>query len=169
MNVVLIGMPGCGKTTIGKKLAAKLGKQFVDSDEVFVNELKTPIPQFFAEKGEGAFRDEEARILKNLSEQNGLLIATGGGAVTRPANMDCLKANGIIIYLNRPLSEIVCTSDRPLTTNRKALEEKYEQRKDLYKNAADLIFPVGNDADENTEGLAVLLKEYGLTATGENQ
>ena len=95
---MLIGMPGCGKTTIGKELAEKIGKSFVDSDEEIVKKEGISIPEIFNLKGEKEFRKIESQVIKEISAGQGLVIATGGGAVLNSENVDNLKKNGIIYF-----------------------------------------------------------------------
>ncbi len=135
-NIVLIGMPGSGKTTIGKALSEKLGKNFVDTDDLITEEFGN-ISDIFAEKGEGFFRDIEAVAVKKVSLQNGLVIATGGGAVLRKENVTYLKHNGVLFFLDRPLEDIVPTEDRPLSKDFEALKKRYEERYDIYLSSCD--------------------------------
>lgn len=150
-NIVLIGMPGSGKSTIGKLLADKLGMQFVDTDEVIVKNEGKVIPDIFAECGEEKFRDMEAEAVYEVSKMQHTVIATGGGAVLREKNVRLLKQNGRIYFIDRPLSSIVATSDRPLSSNREALEKRYAERYDIYLKSADVHLKIGDDAGENAQ------------------
>lgn len=144
-NVVLIGMPASGKSTVGYKLSKKLSASFVDSDSEIVKEAGKPIPNIFSEDGEAYFRSLETKVLKKLSESGGKVIATGGGAVLNPVNVRNLKKNGRIIFIDRPLSELIPTEDRPLANSKEKIEALYEARYDIYKNASDItINAVGN-------------------------
>lgn len=136
-NLVLIGMPGSGKTTLGKQLAKRTGKELFDSDQVFT-ERYGEIPAFFAKEGEASFREKESGILRELSRKRGILLATGGGAVTRPENIRVLKRNGVLLFLDRTPEQIGQTPGRPLTPDPAALETKYRERLPLYREAADL-------------------------------
>jgi shikimate dehydrogenase len=107
-NIVLIGMPGSGKSTIGKALAEKLGRAFTDTDGI-ITERYGIISDIFAQKGEEYFRNIEALAVKETAKKNGVVIATGGGAVLRQENVTALKQNGVIFFLNRPLEDIVPT------------------------------------------------------------
>lgn len=142
-NIVLIGMMGSGKTTCGKLLAEKLGRPFVDCDEVIEGFAGRSIPEIFEQGGEEAFRDLETMVIKELSKQDGLIIATGGGAVLRQANVSALRDNGIILFLNRPAGEIfdsVAMDGRPLAQNGKeAFEATFRLRLPKYRTAADAI------------------------------
>lgn len=148
-NIVLIGMPGCGKSTIGKALAKELGKEFADSDEEIVKKAGETIPEIFANKGESEFRKIESEIIKELSAKQGLVIATGGGAVLNPQNVDLLKENGVILFLDRNIKDIVATSDRPLSSNRGDLEKRYKERYPIYLSSADYRIDCTNDINEN--------------------
>ena len=140
-NIVLVGMPGCGKSTVGKALAARLGKVFVDADEELVKLAGKPIPQIFAEDGEDVFRDWETKTLAELGKRSGLVLATGGGCVTRGRNYPLLHQNGTIYWLKRDLGKLP-TDGRPLSQANK-LTAMYEIRRPLYASFADRI--VGND------------------------
>ena len=134
-NIVLIGMPGCGKSTVGALLAEKSGKQFVDADALIAKKAGCSIPEFFATRGELEFRDLESAVLTELGKQSGLIIATGGGCVTRPENKAFLKRNGRIFCLHRSL-ELLSTDGRPLSQST-PLDVLYRQRKSLYESFAD--------------------------------
>ncbi len=135
-NIVLIGMPGSGKTTVGKALAESLGKTFTDTDDIITEEYGS-ISDIFAEKGEAFFRDIEAVSIKRVALQNGLVIATGGGAVLRQENVHYLKKNSVVFFLDRPLEDIIPTEDRPLSRDFDALKKRYEERYDIYLSACD--------------------------------
>ncbi len=135
-NIVLIGMPGSGKTTVGKDLAESLGKTFTDTDDIITDEYGC-ISDIFAQKGEAFFRDIESVAVKKVALQNGLVIATGGGAVLRQENVEYLKHNGMIFFLDRPLEDIMPTDDRPLSRDFEALKKRYEERYDIYLSACD--------------------------------
>ncbi len=134
-NIVLIGMPGCGKSTIGRLLAKKTGRAFVDADEEIETLAKKSIPAIFAEDGEAMFRALETRVLTELGKRSGLVIATGGGCVTKAENYPLLHQNGRIYWLQRDLENLP-TEGRPLSKN---LEELYALRASLYAHFADHI------------------------------
>ncbi len=146
-NIVLIGMPSSGKTTIGKILSEKLGKEFIDTDDLIVDKIKMPISNFLTKDNEKEFRDIEEEVIKEVSSKNNLIISTGGGIIKRDNNIFRLKVNGIIIFVDRPLSLLEVTSDRPLSNNRSDLEKLYTERYDLYNNASDI--QIINDGDIN--------------------
>ncbi len=145
-NRVLIGMPGCGKSTVGAALAARLGRPFVDSDLELEKGLGMPCGDYITAHGEEAFRARETEVLARLGMESGLVIATGGGCVTRPENYPLLRQNGTIIFLDRELSKLA-REGRPLS-QRGSLEDLYAVRLPLYRSFADLIIPnTGEDPD----------------------
>lgn len=141
-NIVLIGMPGCGKSTIGEIIAKDLNYDFYDMD-VYIEEIagKT-IPELFQE-GENFFREWETRACKELSEKNNMIIASGGGVVKKAINIEIMKEKSIIIFIDRPPEEIikdVNVSTRPLLKDgTDKVYDLYEERYELYKKAADII------------------------------
>lgn len=137
-NIVLIGMPSCGKTTLGKLLADRLEKDFFDSDDEIVKKIGMPIPEFFEKYGEKEFRKIEKETISCLSDKSGCVIATGGGAVLDKQNVQSLKRNGKIVFLNRPKELLTPTSDRPLSNERDALYKLFDERFDIYKASADI-------------------------------
>lgn len=154
-NVVLIGMPGCGKSTIGNLLARKLGRKFVDADEEIIQLAGKSIPEIFAQDGEEIFREWETMALEHLGKQSGLVIATGGGCVTRQRNYPALHQNGSIVWLERDLS-LLPTDGRPLSQSNR-LEEMYAVRKPLYEAFVDVrVANTGSPEDTVTEILSKL-------------
>ena len=140
-NVILIGMPGSGKTTVGTGAAARLGRMFLDADAVLEQKAGMPIPEIFRLEGEEGFRQRETAVLAELGKQSGLVIATGGGCVTRPENYPLLHQNGTIFCLTRDLSRLPI-SGRPVSQALGA-EEIYRRRKSLYEGFADVM--IDND------------------------
>lgn len=139
MNVVLIGMPASGKSSVGKELEKLLSKSFVDSDIVLSENAEKTISEIFREYGEAYFRELEKDTIKNISSENSHIIATGGGAILNCENIENLKSNGRIYFLDRPLSMLLTTDDRPLSSNRTDLEKRYNERYELYRKYADVI------------------------------
>lgn len=133
-NIILIGMPGCGKSTIGKALAEKLGRPFVDADAEIVKEIGD-IPTFFATHGEEAFRKAETAVLARLGKASGLVLATGGGCVTREENYPLLHQNGRIIRICRDITSLP-TEGRPVSQSTD-LTELFQKRDPLYTRFAD--------------------------------
>ncbi|MBQ4612381.1 MAG: shikimate dehydrogenase [Clostridia bacterium] len=152
-NLVLIGMPGCGTTTLGKRVAARLGMDFIDTDEQIVKRTGKQIPDIFAEQGERGFREIEAAVVRSLESVQHTVIATGGGAILRPDNLTALRANGKLCFLDRPLDALVTTDDRPLSSNAQLLCQRYEERYELYCAAADFTVNCVSDMDENIRNM----------------
>lgn len=143
-NIVLIGMPGCGKSTIGKIIAEITGRSFIDTDTV-IGELTGKHPsEIIRESGEDAFRDIETQAVREISKRSGTVIATGGGIVKRSENIPLLRQNGRIIYLNCPTDELPVTPDRPLSSSRAAIEKLFLTRNLLYTLAADATVNVSH-------------------------
>ena len=138
-NIVLIGMPGTGKSIIGKLLAELTGKTLQDTDAKIEEEAKMTIPEIFEKEGEAGFRDRESAICKKLGKERNLIIATGGGAILRPENVAALRQNGTLVHITRSIDKLP-TRGRPLSKNIEALKEMEAQRMPLYKSAADITF-----------------------------
>ena len=134
-SIVLIGMPGCGKTTVGRALAGKLGRTFVDLDEEIVRRAGTSIPEIFAREGEAGFRERESALVRKFGERTGLVVSTGGGVVTRRENYIPLKQNGLLLHLRRDPAALP-TDGRPLS-QATAPEELWRRRAPLYAAFAD--------------------------------
>lgn len=138
-NIVLIGMPGTGKSLIGKFLAELTGKTLQDTDAKIKEEAKMTIPEIFEKEGEAGFRDRESAICKKLGKERNLIIATGGGAILRPENVDALRQNGTLVHITRSIDKLP-TRGRPLSKNIETLKKMEAQRMPLYKAAADITF-----------------------------
>jgi len=147
-KIVIIGMPGSGKTTLGKILAEELNIKFIDMDEYIINKTGKTTVQLF-EKGEEYFRDIESETCKELAEYDNVLISTGGGVIKRKKNVDVLSKEGLIIFLDRPVDNIlgdVDVSFRPLLKDGKEkLLKLYDERYALYNEYAEET--VKNDSD----------------------
>ena len=150
-NIVLTGMPGSGKSTIGKLLAELFGREFVDTDTLFTEKMGCKIADFFSKYGENEFRRVESEIVAEISLNNGLVIATGGGVVLNKENIRHLKHNGIIFYLNRNVKDLVPTEDRPLARSREDIINIYNARKDIYNLTSDFSVTVTNPEDTAKE------------------
>jgi shikimate dehydrogenase len=135
INIILIGMPGSGKTTTGKILADICTRQFYDTDELVASRAGKSIESIFNEDGEEAFRNLETQILERVTKLSGAVIATGGGVVTRGENRRLLRQNGTLVFLNRPLRELE-TEGRPLS-RQIGVRALYEQRLPIYKQWCD--------------------------------
>ena len=141
-NIVLIGMPGCGKTTLGRMISRELKRKFYDVDNYIEEKTQKKISELF-KNGEDHFRDIESKAVKELAEMDDLIISTGGGVIKRTENIDMLKTNGIVIFIDRPVDNIIGDVDiskRPLLKDGKDKVLKlYEERYEIYKAAADVI------------------------------
>ena len=156
-NIILIGMPGSGKTTVGKLLAEATGKEFADADEVIVQKAGISIPEIFAQRGEAGFRSIETAILAELGKRSGLVIATGGGCVTRDENYPLLHQNGTIFCLDRDIASLP-TDGRPLSQAGQ-LAEMYRIRKPLYKRFADYHIDSNATPQEAANQILQILEE----------
>ena len=156
-NIVLIGMPGCGKSTIGSLLAQKLERKFVDADEEIIHLAGKPIPDIFAQDGEEVFRQWETTALENLGRQSGLVIATGGGCVTRKRNYPALHQNGNIVWLERDLC-LLPTDGRPLSQANR-LEEMYTVRKPQYESFTDIRVENAGSPEQTVQDILSQLEE----------
>lgn len=156
-NIVLTGMPSCGKSSVGKCLAAKLKRNFVDTDVLLAGKLGCRVDDFLKNYGESEFRKRETNIIKEISMQNGIVIATGGGAVLNGQNIKNLKHNGVVFFLDRDFNLLQVSSDRPLSDNKTKLQKMFEDRYLVYKNSADICLD-GNGGVEETANL--ILKEW---------
>ncbi|MBO5082315.1 MAG: AAA family ATPase, partial [Lachnospiraceae bacterium] len=156
-NIVLIGMPGSGKSTVGKALAEKLGRTFVDTDEEFAKKEGMLAGAYIEQFGEVAFRDAESRVVKEFAKEKSLVIATGGGSILREENRDAMMQNSLIVYLDRELCKLA-TDGRPLSGNMDKMQKLYEIRYPIYVNLADVHLKVEED---NIEGLAdAIIKSF---------
>jgi len=152
-NIILVGLMGCGKTSVGKVLARLLDKTFVDSDHEIERVTGVRIPVIFEIEGEAGFRAREHKMIAQLVKQDDLLLATGGGAILSQENRDLLKANGTVIYLRAPVKSLLKRTqrdrNRPLLRvpdPAAKLTELYELRDPLYREVAHLIFDTSNQS-----------------------
>lgn len=157
LNIVLIGMPGCGKSTIGKLLAQRLGKAFADSDAEIEATACCTIPEIFQAKGEEEFRRLETAALTKLAKQSACVIATGGGCVTRSENLPILRQNAVIVWVKRDISSLP-SDGRPLS-QAGSLEQMYQIRKPLYKCFSDITVENKTTADETAVQIISHLEE----------
>lgn len=161
-NLVLIGMPSVGKTTVGKQLSDALHRPFIDLDQKLVEAVGMSIPDYFQAYGERAFRDHESEVCQQYGCQNNQIIATGGGVVLRPENIQALQANGLLIWLRRPLSKLISDETRPLSSSPQAIEKLYRERLPLYEKAADFIVDNDRSPDHALHQIVKTLKNGNL-------
>ena len=159
-NIILIGMPGSGKSTVGKLLAEQIGRPFVDADAAIVEAAGMSIPEIFATSGEDGFRQIETQVLAQLGKQSGLIIATGGGCVTREENYPLLHQNGSCFWLTRDIGKLP-TEGRPLS-RRDSLDQMYQIRKPLYNRFADYTVDNNGSAAECAEQILKHLNFGGI-------
>ena len=154
-NIILVGMPGCGKSAVGFLLARKLGRWLVDADQELVKRAGMEIPQYMERHGEEGFRKLETEVLRDLGKESGLVIATGGGCVTRNENYAHLHRNGTIVWLQRDLSQLP-TAGRPIS-QKEGVQALYEKRKPLYEAFADLTVQNVGTPDGTVERILQML------------
>ncbi len=143
LNTILIGMPGAGKTLLGQEIANRMGRKFVDIDDMIVEHEGMSIPEIFEKKGEAYFRRVETAMLEEACVLNGLVIATGGGIVKKHMNYNIIKQNGVVIWIKRDLDKLE-TEGRPLSQSM-PLQQIYEERKDAYAYWSD--FYINNNEE----------------------
>lgn len=156
-NIVLVGMPGCGKTAVGTKLANMLGKEFIDADAFLEATYNRSIPDIICNDSEAAFRRIETQVLEQLGKRSGLVIATGGGCVTQVQNYPFLHQNGSIFWLKRDIDQL-STDGRPLS-QRGSLEEMYQIRKPMYEHFADYMVSNNSSAVEAAKHIIKILED----------
>ncbi len=154
-NIVLTGMPASGKTTVGRLLSEKTGMELIDTDELIERKTGIRIPEIFEKYGEAGFRDLESDAVKEASLLTSRIIATGGGAVLRRENIEALKENGRIYFLDRPLGSLIPTDSRPLSSDKEAMAQRYRERYPIYSSTADRRI-ISEGTPEDT-ALAILL------------
>ena len=147
-NLVLTGMPGSGKSTIGKILAERLGRTFVDTDALIVEREKREISDIFKTDGEKYFRNVEKEVIESLSSAKNSIISTGGGAVLNEENVKNLMANGTVFFLDRNPDDLIPTSDRPLADEKAKIMKLYEERLPIYNSACDVKIIVDKGIEE---------------------
>ena len=147
-NIVLTGMPGSGKSAVARLLGRSLGREVLDTDAMIVREAGMEITEIFARYGEAHFRDLETRVLREASALSGKIISTGGGAVLRGENVDALRQNGRLFWLDRAPEELVPTDDRPLADSAEKMAALYRTRKPVYEATADERIPVRGTAED---------------------
>ena len=141
LNVALIGMPSSGKSTVGRALAERLGKKFIDLDEEIVKADGRSIPDIFAAEGEDGFRAKESAQTARFAKEGRQLLSCGGGIIKRGENLRALHQNGVLLFLDRPLDALTVGGGRPLSSSTEALKKMEAERRPLYLAAADAVIP----------------------------
>ncbi len=155
-NIVLVGMPGCGKTTIGTRLAEKFGRKLVDMDALITEKAGKAIPEIFAEQGEQGFRKIEAEVAKAVGKEKALVISTGGGVIVTPENHDALRQNATVVFINRN-TDVLPTDGRPLS-QKNNLQEMYKKRLPLYRSICHHEVDGNGTIEEVTERIEALFR-----------
>jgi len=153
-NIVLIGMPSAGKTTIGKMLEEKLGKEFFDLDDMIIAKAGKSIPEIFQESGEAGFRAIETEVAIEASKMNNKIIATGGGTIKHKVNMDFLRLNGITIFIDRDVDKLISSDpNRPLSSSKLALQQMHKERYPLYQKYAAYVAVNNTNIEETVDDI----------------
>ena len=164
-NIIIIGMPGCGKTTVGKLLAEKLNREFIDSDKVFEETVCPDITEYFSKHGEDGFRTQETNILRDLSQKENCIISTGGGVVERAENKEIIQKGGTVVFIDRTPEDIVGdidTETRPLllAEGKKRVFSLYERRYEKYKNFCHIRIENNSTLEVLTEKIINEVNSY---------
>ena len=163
MNLILIGMPGCGKSSLGKKVAANMNLPYVDTDQRIEQAFGCPASQIFERYGEQAFRNAETNTLIQLTRETGSLVSTGGGMVMRENNREIMRNHGIIVLVDRPLEEImgdIKLNRRPLLAQKglPEVERLYHERIDTYRSIADVVLDNSHGYHAGVNGMEKLIR-----------
>jgi shikimate dehydrogenase len=159
-NIVLIGMPSSGKSTIARMSSAQLNKDLIDIDAQIEMRAGVKISEIFKDKGEDFFRTLEEEVIEDMARLSGKIIATGGGAILRENNIKRLKRNGVIVFVDRPLENLRPTSDRPLASDFELMKKRYDERYPMYLKHADIHLKTTQVKEENRDNLIKLFNEY---------
>ena len=160
-NIVLIGMPGCGKSSIARRLSERLGREVVDTDAVIVEESGMSIPDIFAKCGEAGFRDLETQAIKKCAAKSGIILATGGGSILREENRRALRQNGRIFMIDRSLDRLQMRNGRPLSKDRVSVERLYSERDGIYRALADGIIDNNGSISDAAEAIVQKMNQIG--------
>lgn len=144
-NIVLIGMPSSGKSTIGKILSEQLNKKLIDTDELIVNKINMSIAEYMKTHSEKEFRDIETECVKEAAKMSNVVVATGGGAILRAENVNALKQNGKLYFLKRNLELLTPTESRPFSSDMEALKKRYTERLPIYESVCDVVIDNNNE------------------------
>ena len=158
-NIVLVGMPSSGKSTVGRELALRLKKEFKDADTVLEEKYEISIPEIFEREGEQGFRDKESAVIAELSKERGLVISTGGGAVLREENRKALRQNAVTVFLRRDIEKL-SLDGRPLSKSREELYSMYKRRLPFYEEASDITVDNNGDIEETARNIVEELEKY---------
>lgn len=158
-NIVLIGMPASGKSSVGRKLSRITKREYLDSDPLIEAKAGMPIPEIFEKYGEKYFRDLESEVIKELSQRSGIIISTGGGAVLREENVYNLKMNGKVFFLDRPLQFLVPTDDRPLANSKDKIISLYKERYPIYSERCDVRLDIKGNIEWTAKQILKMQKE----------
>ncbi|MBO7522551.1 MAG: shikimate kinase, partial [Bacteroidales bacterium] len=152
-NICLIGMPSCGKSTVGKMISARLDRTFYDSDTLIEEKVGMAVAQYIQQKGIESFRQIESEVIADLSKKNGCVISTGGGSILKEENVKCLRQNSRIFFLDRSLQNLTPTADRPLSSDLSALKALFTDRYPLYQKVCDVRIDADVSYDEIVESI----------------
>ena len=147
-NIVLIGMPSSGKSTIGKILSEQLNKKLIDTDELIVNKINMSIAEYMKTHSEKEFRDIETECVKEAAKMSNVVVATGGGAILRAENVNALKQNGKLYFLKRDLELLTPTESRPFSSDMEALKKRYTERLPIYESVCDVVIDNNNEISD---------------------
>lgn len=147
-NIVLIGMPSSGKSTIGKILSEQLNKKLIDTDELIVNKINMSIAEYMKTHSEKEFRDIETECVKEAAKMSNVVVATGGGAILRAENVNALKQNGKLYFLKRNLELLTPTESRPFSSDMEALKKRYTERLPIYESVCDVVIDNNNEISD---------------------
>ncbi len=150
-NIVLTGMPGAGKSSIGRRIAARTGRTLIDTDAEIVSRIGMSIAEYFEKYGEAEFRERESEVIEEVSKNSGCIISTGGGAILRPENVRALKRGGRIYYIMRPTEYLTPTASRPLASDSEAIKKRFEERRHIYEATADVIYRAVDGREHNAK------------------
>ena len=162
-NVALIGMPSCGKTTIGMLLQDELQKEFIDVDEVIVQNANSSIPYIFETQGETGFRKMETEATLQCSKMINKIISTGGGVIKNKINIDYLKESSVIVFIDRDLENLITYDpNRPLSSSKEAVTKLYNERYPLYTKYADIIVKNNGDIKDTVKEIISMIQKEEL-------
>ena len=174
-HIFIIGMPGCGKSSLGRKVASTMGLTYVDTDARIEQAAGCPVTQIFEKYGEAAFRAAETNVLIQLTREPGSLVSTGGGMVMRPENLAIMRNHGIILLVDRPLEEImgdIKLNRRPMLAAKglPEVERLYHERIDTYRAAADVVLDNSHGYYAGLAGMEkIIRRHFNLNSTGRKE